>query len=149
MDSNDTDRIGAARALIGSLLPAADATRRFLSAAVADSGLTFQQYNVLRIVRGAAPDPLATMEVAERMLEKTPGVTRLMDSLESRGLIRRERCDDDRRRVLARITESGQALLASIDAEVDRADLALVEGLSEDAVRRLVRTLRTVEANAR
>ncbi len=136
-----------AQRVIVSLLGAADATRRFLGRAVEAHGLTLQLYNVLRILRGATPDPLPTMVIADRMLEKTPGVTRFLDRLEGRGLVRRERCRDDRRTVHAWITQAGLDLLATMDADVDRADRAVIDGLPARAIGPLVASLEAVLEN--
>lgn len=145
--TEDGGRNAEAERVIVSLLGAADATRRFLGAVVAAEGLTLQQYNVLRILRGAAPDPLPTMEIAERMIEKTPGVTRFLDRLEAQGLVRRERSPEDRRLVHARITDPGIELLARLDDPVERADRATIEGLSSRRVDRLVEALEVVRRN--
>src|SRR5690606_1593325 len=93
----------------------ADAVRRALTQVLEPHGLTMQQYNVLRILRGARPDPLPTMDIAERMMDRTPGITRLLDRLEAKGLVRRERCQDDRRQVLCTITPVGLELLGWLD----------------------------------
>lgn len=143
----DSGRTKQAQRLVVALLGAADATRRHLGRIVEAHDLTLQQYNVLRILRGAAPDPLPTMEIAERMLERTPGITRFLDHLEQRGLVRRERCADDRRMVHARITDAGLDLLAEADEEVDRGDRAVIDGLSSAAVDRLVGALEEVRRN--
>lgn len=133
--------------MVVALLASADSARRFLGRVTEAHGLTLQQYNVLRILRGASPDPLPTMEIADRMLEKTPGITRFVDSLETRGLVRRQRSPEDRRLVHAWITPAGLDLLALMDGDVDRADRALVEGLSDAAIARLVRSLSRVVSN--
>ena len=66
----------------------AERVRRTLEHAIADhADLTLQQFNVLRILRGAGADGLPTLEVAQRMLEPSPGTTRMMDRLERKGLI--------------------------------------------------------------
>jgi len=139
-------RKGDAERVIVALLGAADAMRRFLGEVVAEKGLTLQQYNVLRILRGAAPEPLPTMEIADRMIEKTPGVTRFLDRLE--GLVRRERCEDDRRMVHAWITDRGLELLSELDGPVERADRATIQGLSSPQVDRIVETLEKIRRNA-
>ncbi len=101
-----------------SLFRTTDAVRRALAAVLEPHGLTGQQYNVLRILRGAHPDPLPVMEVAERMMEQTPGITRLLDRLEAKGLVVRVRCREDRRQVHCSVTEAGLALLAGLDEPV-------------------------------
>jgi DNA-binding MarR family transcriptional regulator len=124
------------------LLRTADVVRRRLAAAVEPYGISLQQYNVLRILRGAHPAPLATYEIAERMIEQTPGMTRLLDRLEERGWVARARCPDDRRLVHCRVTPAGLALLAEADGPVDAADAAAVAALSERELVRLTAMLR-------
>ena len=68
-----------------TLLRTADRLRTFLEATLQPHGVTLQQYNVLRILRGAGDEGLPTLEVADRMIEQTPGVTRLLDRLEAKG----------------------------------------------------------------
>jgi DNA-binding MarR family transcriptional regulator len=74
------------------LMRTADVLRRRGAAVVEPRGITLQQYNVLRILRGAGEEGLPTLEVAARMVEQTPGITRLLDRLEVKGLVRRQRC---------------------------------------------------------
>ncbi len=127
-----------------ALLRTADVVRRRLARTVDAHGVTLQQYNVLRILKGAAPDPLPTLEIAERMIEEQPGITRLLDRLDAKGLVRRERCADDRRQVHCWITEEGLDLLATLDPLVDRADEAAVAALSPTQLTQLVRLLEVV-----
>lgn len=122
------------------VLRTADVLRRRMSAVVEPRGITLQQYNVLRILRGAK-DPLPTLEVAERMVERTPGVTRLLDRIEAKGLVRRERCADDRRQVLCSITPAGLELLAEMDGAVDAADDGALAMLSAGEQERLIELL--------
>ncbi len=98
-----------------ALLRTSDQLQRRLSATVEPRGLTVQQYNVLRILRGAHPQAVPTLEIATRMIEQAPGITRLLDRLESKQLIERVRCRKDRRRVLCTISAPGLALLAALD----------------------------------
>lgn len=76
--------------------------------------LTPQQYNVLRVLRAAHPEPLPTLLVAERLVSRAPDITRMLDKLEQRGLVRRERPARDRRTVLIGITDDGLALIEKI-----------------------------------
>ena len=101
-----------------ALLRTADVMRRLIGAVVEPKGITTQQYNVLRILRGAGERGLPTLEIADRMVETTPGITRLVDRLETKKFVWRERCTTDRRRVFCRITATGLALLAVLDAPV-------------------------------
>lgn len=109
-----------------ALLRTADVLRRLAGAVVEANGITAQQYNVLRILRGAGERGLPTLEIVERMIESTPGITRLIDRLESKKLVARERCINDRRQVFCRITAGGLSLLAALDAPMLQAtDTAL------------------------
>ena len=80
--------------------------------------LSFAQYNVLRILRGAGASGASCGEIAERMVNRDPDLTRLLDRLEARGLVRRERDSEDRRVVVATITAAGRDLLGHLDAKV-------------------------------
>lgn len=78
--------------------------------------LTPQQYNVLRVLRAAHPDPLPTLLVAERLVSRAPDITRMLDKLEHRRLVRRDRSESDRRTVLVGATAAGRALVEKIAA---------------------------------
>ena len=82
------------------------------------AGLTGAQYNVLRILRGAGPEGLACREIGERMISRDPDITRLLDRMEKRGLITRERQRDDRRVVKTFVTARGLQLLKTLDQPV-------------------------------
>lgn len=105
-----------------SVLKAADRIRRHFTEILKPCGLTLQQFNVLRILRGAGPQGLPTLEVGERMIEKTPGVTRLLDRLEEKGLVSRERCHEDRRQQLCTRTQAALDLLAELDEPIVQGD---------------------------
>ena len=81
-------------------------------------GLTGTQYNVLRILRGAEPEGLPCRGIGERMISHDPDMTRLLDRMEKRGLLVRQRQTDDRRVIKTRITPAGLALLKSLDQPV-------------------------------
>ncbi len=109
---------------MAALVRAATRMRRAAEAVVHREGLTLQQFNVLRILRGAASagePPLPTMMLGERMVEPEPGITRLLGHLESKGLVARARCPADGRCVRCHLTPGGHALLAALDAPMDAA----------------------------
>ena len=85
---------------------------------VKTAGLTAAQYNVLRILRGAGAEGLACGEIAERMISRDPDITRLLDRMEKRGLITRERQSDDRRVVKTSVTPTGLQILRTLDKPV-------------------------------
>ena len=129
-----------------SLLRTSDIARRRFAKVLAAADVTFQQYNVLRILRGAEPEGLPTLDIATRMIERTPGVTRILDRLERKGWVARTRDTDDRRRVYCRITAEGLDLLASLDEPVNRTDDAIFDGMSHGDVRRLLGLLDQLRA---
>src|SRR6476661_9540501 len=104
------------------ILRTAAYVRRFGMHVFEQHDITPQQYNVLRILRGAGPGGLPTLTIGERMIEQTPGVTRLVDRLERKGLVERKPCPKDRRRVFCVITQKGLGLLTDLDEPVSRWD---------------------------
>jgi DNA-binding MarR family transcriptional regulator len=102
-------------------------------------GVTADQYNVLRILRGVHPGGHPRNEVARRMIHRAPDVTRMLDRLVRQGLVARVRNADDRRESIATITRAGLALLDRIDPDVHAVQKALTAVLSERELRQLVR----------
>lgn len=121
-----------------SLIRTADLVRRAVGSIVEPHGITSQQYNVLRILRGAGAEGLPTLEIAYRMVEQTPGITRLIDRLEAKALVTRERSSSDRRCVYCRITPAGLDLLALLDEPVRHASDGLFQNVSERQLADLV-----------
>ena len=101
-----------------SLLRTADALARGAEALVKPHNLSGTQYNILRILRGAGEKGLACREIGCRLISRDPDITRLLDRLESRGLISRAREAQDRRVVKTRITAEGLRLLEELDQPV-------------------------------
>ena len=129
------------------LLRTADAVKRSLAHLVEPHGITPQQYNVLRILRGAGPDGLPTLTIGERMIEQTPGVTRLVDRLERKGMVVRNPCPKDRRRVFCQITPKGLNLLTELDEPVNRWDAQTVAVLLPSDLDSLITLLDRVRAS--
>jgi len=124
-----------------TLLRTADTMRRELYDVVAPRGITLQQYNVLRILRGAGNDGLPTLEVAARMIEATPGITRLLERLERKGLVQRRRCPEDHRKVLCFASEKALDVLRELDRPMSEAGRRLLAPLGEASTRELIRHL--------
>jgi DNA-binding MarR family transcriptional regulator len=113
-------------------------------------GLSPQQYNILRILRGATASSYSVdsdggrmkmQAVKERMIDRAPNATRLTDKLIAKGLVIRERCDMDRRVVYVRISPKGLELLKRLD-EVNRTKLdPVLEGLGTEDAHRINRIL--------
>ena len=91
-------------------------------------GISPQQYNILRILRGAK-ERVKVQIVKDRMIERSPNATRLMDKLCDKNLIERERCEQDRRVVYAKITNQGLELLKNID---DSRTVSFLGNLTEE-----------------
>ena len=129
------------------LLRTADAVKRSLAQVIEPHGITPQQYNVLRILRGAGPEGLPTLTIGERMIEQTPGVTRLVDRLLRKGLVARAPCPKDRRRVFCKITPKGLDLLKELDDPVNRWDNQAVAVLQPSDLDSLINLLDRVRAS--
>lgn len=122
-----------------SLMVAADALEQTAAPVWERHGLTADQYNVLRILRGVYPAGHARNEVARRMIHRAPDVTRMLDRLVRQGFVARVRNPDDRRESIATITRAGLALLDRVDPDVHALQTAVTAALSEGDLRQLVR----------
>jgi DNA-binding MarR family transcriptional regulator len=130
-----------------TLLATADRVRTALAQVVEAHGITLQQYNVLRILRGAGPQGLPTLDIAARMIEHSPGITRLLDRLEARKLVRRERCPEDRRQVLCHELQAARRLLAGLDGPVAGAGRRALAPLDRSRTAELIRLLDAVRTS--
>ena len=107
-------------------------------------GLTSSQYNLLRILRGEGR-PLPSLEIAERMVQVVPAITGLIDRLEKQELVKRRRCEEDRRVVYVELTAKATRLLGKIDEP----DLALHQQLIGHLTRKELKELSRLLAKAR
>lgn len=103
--------------------------------------LTSAQYNVLRILRGAGADGLSCREIGERMINRESDITRMLDRLEARDLVTRERQTEDRRVVLTFVTKQGLAVLGELDKPVKDLHKELLGHLSEKELESLITLL--------
>lgn len=126
-----------------NLLRTADALVRGLEVTLKQVGLSHTQYNILRILRGAAPEGLACRGIGERMLTRDPDMTRLLDRLEARGLVHRARQHKDRRIITTRITEKGMGVLKILDEPIARLHQEQLGHLGEKRLLALVKLLET------
>ena len=124
-----------------SILRTANYLRRFSSPVFDQHDITWQQFNVLRILRGAGLEGLPTLDIAERMIEQAPGITRLLDRLERKKLVRRERPSENRRQVICYITKPGLDLLQELDTPVRNQDKQALHRLDESEIEELIRLL--------
>ena len=112
-----------------------------LDALMKEKGLSGSTYNVLRILRGAGDEGLPCREIGDRMVTRVPDVTRLLDRLESSGLVERRRDTADRRVVLTRLTAEGLALLGSLDQPLQEVQRRLLGHMSPQDLKTLSRLL--------
>ena len=110
--------------------------------------LSAEQYNVLRILRGAGPEGCACQQIVDRMISHDPDVTRLLDKLAARKLIMRERSTEDRRVVMARISQTGLALLQRLERPMSEALDEMIGHLSKKEATALVNLLERARENA-
>jgi MarR family transcriptional regulator, 2-MHQ and catechol-resistance regulon repressor len=103
---------------------------------VSKEDITHQQYNILRILRGAHPKPLSTLQIRERMLDKMSDTSRIVDRLIVKDLVQKSTCTTDKRLVDVLITEKGQELLKRLDDVSSEMD-AVMENLSEEEAAQL------------
>jgi len=127
-----------------ALVRTADLLRRALTHLVEPRGITLQQYNVLRILRGAGAEGMPTLVIRDRMIHEAPGITRLLDKLEKAGFARRERTASDRRQVFCFITERGLAIVDELDEEMRAADDVAVGNLTDAEQKQLLKLLEGV-----
>jgi DNA-binding MarR family transcriptional regulator len=127
-----------------SLLRTAEWLSRGVTETLSRADLTPTQYNALRILRGAGQEGVSCSEVSERMVTKDSDITRLLDRLEARGLVSREREAKDRRRIVTRITNEGLHVLAELDAPIAEAHRSRLSHLGEKQLASLGKLLEAV-----
>jgi DNA-binding MarR family transcriptional regulator len=124
-----------------SILRTANYLRTFCSPIFDLHNITPQQYNVLRILRGAGLEGLPTLEIAERMIEHAPGITRLLDRLEAKKLVRRERPSGNRRQVLCYVTKAGLDLVRELDGPMQEQAVEALRSFKKSEIDELIRLL--------
>ncbi|MGH1436443.1 MAG: MarR family winged helix-turn-helix transcriptional regulator [Lewinella sp.] len=114
-------------------------------------GLTWQQFNVLRILRGRHPEPATVKLLTERMIDKMSNASRLVDKLLAKGLVVRVTSKEDRRRVDVSITDSGLKLLEEASAELEnemRFEKGYLSCAEAEELNRLLDKMRTLQEEA-
>ena len=135
------DSVSLEAKLFVALLRAADRLSQDADLLVKAYGLTGTQYNVLRILRGAGPDGLPCKGIGDRMISRDPDMTRLLDRMEKRSLITRERQTKDRRVIKARITPAGLEILKKLDAPIDELHRKQFRHLTASKIKALAEAL--------
>ena len=132
--------------LFVALMQIADTLGAQAERVIKTAGLTAAQYNVLRILRGAGHAGLACREIGERMISRDPDITRLLDRMEKRNLITRERQSDDRRVVKAYVTPKGLELLKTLDRPVSALHKRQFQGIAPAKLKVLAAMLEEIRS---
>jgi DNA-binding MarR family transcriptional regulator len=102
-----------------------------ISCALHPYGLSIQQFNVLRILRGCQEKPASLQYITSRMIHKTSNTTRIVDRLLEKKLVDRKPCSENRRMIEINITQAGLKLLTTIDPVIDKKENEVANRLSE------------------
>jgi DNA-binding MarR family transcriptional regulator len=132
-----------------TLLRTTDMLRSIVEGVLDRWGISAEQYNVLRILGGAGMEGHQTLEVAARMISRAPNITRLLDKLISKGLVKRERSKDDRRVVVVKITKEGERVLKEANVPVREKIVGVIGCLSGGEIKSLTRCLDSIRANVK
>ena len=122
-----------------NVMVAANYVREQSERVTREHGITLPQYNVLRILRGVHPSGHPRCDIAARMLDRAPDVTRIIDRLMEKGFVERDRGAEDRRHSITRITKDGLALLEQIDPDIRAAFEPMESLISQREARELSR----------
>jgi DNA-binding MarR family transcriptional regulator len=96
-------------------------------------GITGQQYNILRILRGQHPKTISAVEIKSRMLDKNSDVSRLLDRLIAKNLVKKSQCPNDKRATDIVISDSGLSLLKELDSVISTMDKKLIKLSADEA----------------
>jgi DNA-binding MarR family transcriptional regulator len=130
-----------------NIVRTADVLLQALTATMKPYQLSPTQYNVLRILRGAGAAGVSCKDIAARLVARDPDITRLMDRLEQRGLIVRDRCKEDRRIVTHCLTQAGSDLLKELHLPLESLNKQLTRGVKAGDLRQLVDALEQIRGN--
>lgn len=129
-----TDRLPESRKLVLNLIVTANHISELLAEALKPFGISNQQFNVLRILRGQKGKPANLSTIQERMVSKMSNTTRLVDKLVDKNLCERIVCPSNRRKVEIRITNNGLELLEQIDPVIDKVEYDIAKKINEKEV---------------
>ncbi len=130
-----------------SLLRTSDQMQIHFTRLFREYGVTSSQYNVLRILRGEG-QPLPILEIAERTVTVVPGITGLIDRLEQAGMVRRQRCSEDRRVIFVAISEQALKLLDQLDGPIRDLQRRALSHLTPVELKTLIRLLEKVRKSS-
>lgn len=120
-----------------------------IASILAPFGITRPQFNMLRILRGAHPDGLTCTAINDRLVTKSPDITRLLDRLEEARLVERARGVEDRRQVYTIISKNGLAALAQVDEKIHAFEIDMMNQLSQKEISALIGSLERIRDTLR
>ena len=124
------ESIELAKNTVVGILKAGCRAEAFVGTTLKSSGITLQQFNVLRILRGRKGVPANLQTVQKRMIHKMSNTTRLIDKLIEKKLVVRKICKDNRRKIELLITDKGLEVLNQLDAKIQETEAAILQPLS-------------------
>lgn len=124
------ESIELAKNTVVGILKAGCRAEAFVGTTLKSSGITLQQFNVLRILRGRKGVPANLQTVQKRMIHKMSNTTRLIDKLIEKKLVVRKICKDNRRKIEILITDKGLEVLNQLDAKIQETEAAILQPLS-------------------
>jgi DNA-binding MarR family transcriptional regulator len=127
-----------------SVMRTADALQARVEDFLKDFELTGTQYNLLRILRGAGSEGLPCREISERMIARDSDITRLLDRMEERGFVERERAGHDQRVILGKITGAGLKQLREMDGPIDKHGKEMLRHVGQGKLKQLIELLELV-----
>lgn len=116
-----------------------------LNAAIKSYAVSLPQFNVLRILRGNQKQPASLSTLQEKMIKPMSNTTRLVDKLVDKGLVRREICSSNRRKVDIRITNKGLEMLTKLDQSIDQAETQLMSALTPEEMKTLFQLIEKMQ----
>ena len=105
-----------------------------ISQALKDFGLTPEQYNVLRILKGKHPEQMCVRDIAQRLIERSSNVPRILDRLEIKKLVKRGQSGEDKRETVIILSQAGINLLASSSGAIDQANEQITDMGEQDLI---------------
>lgn len=139
--SKTVTSIPLSRKLITTLIKKGTEVTEAISLNLKEHGITLQQFNVLRILRGRKGKVASLQDVSKNMIHANSNTTRVIDKLVDKKLVGRVQCPTDRRQIELTITDKGLKLLAILDKKVDDAEASLTENLNETEMSLLIHNL--------
>lgn len=140
---NDSS-VPLSRKLITTIIKKGAKVTETISSTVKEQGITLQQFNVLRILRGRKGKAASLQDVSKDMIHANSNTTRVIDKLVDKKYVDRIQCPNDRRQIELTITKKGLDVLAILDDKVNNAEAEITKGLNEESMTSLINELEKI-----